>query len=652
MKSKQQSASGSLIYVGIGSLLIVLLIIFTFFMAYNRFLVNRSVNMLEASLQQISYAKNVQEIRTLGVFMDEIMSSELSGVKLNFKSISRLQFSKTLLEQSQEMRQVQDVKMLLEETLQSRKKAASGWNYWLDRLAEIWRKWTGQDERAGYGQARSGRELSPEEKENYRAAKKMERAGDLPQAVDQYEKLIFTAADSKHALDIKIDLIYGYVRIGRLDKARHLLEQMSAGYASDRDREIMKMLEQMIQEKELSLVKVDELIETLKQAKDAHESQRICFQIGTYYYQLLNYKNAAEFFEKASAFAPRSELGSKALFYQGLALKAAKKTDASSRVFQEIVGQSPESELAVNSSYQIADNYHMVGDYGKAAEEFSRFANKAGPRDSLASLAQFRSAYTQLYDLGDPVRAQKEFEKLKHDFAGDRFAEYSKTEVEPVAKTNINYYGYLFLLKGLWVEARNALEEAVRTDAEDFVASAGLSVALAELGEQEQAFAYIENAVDLNTNAFTLATRGYVKAAAGQYADALQDYQAALSMDSQNIDILVNLGITQIKLKDYDSALKTFQRFLEACEGCAAGYHYVGMALLEKKVFLDAIENFEKALQTRPDLAEARYALAQACFHAGKLERARLEVSELIKEKPDFAPAKKLLQQLGQGGAA
>jgi tetratricopeptide (TPR) repeat protein len=63
----------------------------------------------------------------------------------------------------------------------------------------------------------------------------------------------------------------------------------------------------------------------------------------------------------------------------------------------------------------------------------------------------------------------------------------------------------------------------------------------------------------------------------------------------------------------------------------------------------DAIGQYERALQIKPDYAEAHSNLGDALVRLGKLTEAIAQYQQALKLRPDFLPAKNALTRLGAG---
>jgi len=141
------SERGFLLYASLGTLLVLLVIIFAFFTAYNRFLVDRSVSLLENSLSQVAYAQTMEDMRALKFFLDELLMSELSEKSFDAKRLTGLEFSKSIAFEAKDFRQIREVKLILEDVLENRQKMQRQWEQWMNSVTQTLQTWLGGGKR-------------------------------------------------------------------------------------------------------------------------------------------------------------------------------------------------------------------------------------------------------------------------------------------------------------------------------------------------------------------------------------------------------------------------------------------------------------------------------------------------------------------------
>ena len=129
-------------------------------------------------------------------------------------------------------------------------------------------------------------------------------------------------------------------------------------------------------------------------------------------------------------------------------------------------------------------------------------------------------------------------------------------------------------------------------------------------------------------------TQGHLKAGnnfttAGQYAEAVEEYEAALELDPDNVDVMTNLGVAYYQLGQpsmavdmYNKAIAIAPEDADIRSNLAASYvqQYEPDGTTEP---LDmALEQYQKAVELEPDLPEAHYGLGAVYMLLGQTESA------------------------------
>jgi tetratricopeptide (TPR) repeat protein len=79
-----------------------------------------------------------------------------------------------------------------------------------------------------------------------------------------------------------------------------------------------------------------------------------------------------------------------------------------------------------------------------------------------------------------------------------------------------------------------------------------------------------DRAIELEPNSVEIYfNRGLAKSESGNYPEALTDFDKVISLDETNDSAYFNRGIVKYELKDYDGALKDFNKTLELVPGDA-----------------------------------------------------------------------------------
>jgi len=120
----------------------------------------------------------------------------------------------------------------------------------------------------------------------------------------------------------------------------------------------------------------------------------------------------------------------------------------------------------------------------------------------------------------------------------------------------------------------------------------------------------------------------------------------ALSESSQMLEkfpnsvILFNIvGASNAGLREFDAAIESYKKALEIKPDYAEAYYNMGIALKDKGDPEAAIDSYKQALKIKPDYAEAYYNMGNALKDKGDPEAAIDSYKQALKIKPDYAEA-------------
>ena len=125
----------------------------------------------------------------------------------------------------------------------------------------------------------------------------------------------------------------------------------------------------------------------------------------------------------------------------------------------------------------------------------------------------------------------------------------------------------------------------------------------------------------------------------GKLQEALVQGEA-LAQQFPNVPLLPNLlGAVNTGLGRLEQAVSSFTKALQIKPDYAEAYSNLGSALNDLGRPEEAVANYNKALQIRPDFAEAHNNLGNARNNLGKLEEAVSSFTKAVQIKPDYAEA-------------
>jgi tetratricopeptide (TPR) repeat protein len=86
----------------------------------------------------------------------------------------------------------------------------------------------------------------------------------------------------------------------------------------------------------------------------------------------------------------------------------------------------------------------------------------------------------------------------------------------------------------------------------------------------------------------------------GKFNEAIQTYQRALNLKSNDIDLLINIGLSYRHLEDYDKAIEYYDKVLEIDPDNKTVINNIGYTLECKGEIDEAIVNYKKSLDIDP----------------------------------------------------
>jgi tetratricopeptide (TPR) repeat protein len=611
-------------------------------------LVDRAIGDLEQSLTQVASTQNMGDMKTLKFFLDDLLVNELSEKDLDSHRVSGLEFSKDIVAEAKDLRQIRDVKFLLENVLQDRNRQRPAWMRAMDQFLAVVKGWFGLSGKfaAPKPVMRTGREFTKGEKKLYQSAKSADEVWELMKAIRSYEKLLLQAAGAKDRVDVQLDLGYAYAKLGQYDKARSVFYGVKERYRGSRDEDIADAMLRRVAQFEALAQERDSLSGRIGAAAEPSDLQDLYLDLGMVQYKMFQLNDAGQAFRNAAAVNPDSPLALKALFYLGMTLKFHGKLKEAAEVFEKVIERSAKSNYAVSSKYQLAEIHRRAGDFEKAAQEFKEIAAEFS-EEPIAPLSKFRSGYVYFYDMGDPVRAADAFEELKSSFADNRFASYSTNELDPYVRSTVRDFAFILIQKGLYEDARRAFEEAIRQNPKDVWCYSGLATSLAFLGEKQASLNLAMEALEMGADEYTIAAMGYVYEINNDYLKAIQFYEKALKIKGDYPSVLYNVGRLYEFAGRYQEAVKKYQKVLSASGGGdqkAEVHINLGHAFWFQGKFLDAADHFKKAIKIEPDSTVARYNLAAVYQVQKREDLAEKELREVLKIDPGFDQAVKALE--------
>ena len=245
--------------------------------------------------------------------------------------------------------------------------------------------------------------------------------------------------------------------------------------------------------------------------------------------------------------------------------------------------------------------------------------------------------------------------------------------------------GALFFQRGYLDQAESAFQQALRDDPTSAEAAYGIGSVYMNQNKNASARQTFERATKLNasypdTLPDSWNNLGVIATREGRIEDSIACFQQALEINPHHVAALENLGNAYRLEKRWDDARKVLEQAVEiAPEDPEANYslgmvyaqtdetakadEYLHRALADRPIYPEALNNlgvlyvvtrrrdeavasFEQCIRVAPAFDQSYLNLARVYALEGAREKARTVLLELLKQHPDHAQAKQMMEQL------
>jgi tetratricopeptide (TPR) repeat protein len=242
---------------------------------------------------------------------------------------------------------------------------------------------------------------------------------------------------------------------------------------------------------------------------------------------------------------------------------------------------------------------------------------------------------------------------LAFDWAGntDRALTNARraTELEPNLAEGHAYLAEALVDKFRLKEASDELDHAVAAGGADNPEVLRVQAYLAETNaDYAGAIALYRRAVEkAPERSYLQLSLGHAFRAMKRYDEAIQAFQQAADLNSDDPRAEGGMGMAYYALEEYDSAQSHLERSLEIDPNYANGWGQLGWVFYVQKQYDKAQPEFEKAAELEKDAAknaEYRHALGWIYLNTKQYAKAKDEFDKALAENPDLQGAKDGLQ--------
>ena len=140
---------------------------------------------------------------------------------------------------------------------------------------------------------------------------------------------------------------------------------------------------------------------------------------------------------------------------------------------------------------------------------------------------------------------------------------------------------------------------------------------------------------------------GFAEGMMGNRTEEVKEYQGAAALGLRNWELFLNLGLAQLENGDLDAATDNLRQAVLLGEDHPESHFNLALVYERRRLLADAEREMLASLRLNPGQPDARNSLGVIYAEEGKTVRAALVWRELVRETPDYEPARKNLALLG-----
>ena len=414
-------------------LIIAFVSIVSFFLFYNFFLIDYTLENLEFSLAQTALAYDIQDLGGLDMVLTRTLAQESPPYGVNSANNANLEYAKSIVTTGKNFKQIDYMKIALSSVIKDRQKGRGLFLTLVDKINRPIRSLIIQ---IAYFprylfKIKESRPASQQfDVELIEKIRSLEKEKDLKKVISDYKDFIERYPGYEKLSLIKLQLGYAYQRLGKYDLATDVYKDVVKRYFPNKEAMIAQILLVDLNKKNILLKKANQLlIQSRSIPKDDMQAkQKILYDLGVIYTQVLDMEDAIKFFDKAAKADPSSDMAIKAQFNMAWLHKQKNDFDKSIESFQKVIGKNVSKDLYKDVRYQLADIYRSQGKYEESIQLFMELAKDYEDNPAIASLCIFQVGASYMYDLNDPERAAAIFADLVKKYPNSSYGKYTSPD--------------------------------------------------------------------------------------------------------------------------------------------------------------------------------------------------------------------------------
>jgi tetratricopeptide (TPR) repeat protein len=184
-------------------------------------------------------------------------------------------------------------------------------------------------------------------------------------------------------------------------------------------------------------------------------------------------------------------------------------------------------------------------------------------------------------------------------------------------------------------EARTLLPRLLDRFPDDAEGWRLLGGALQRANQPEAALVSFTRAAQSMPSSALHVRRGMLLQSLGRLAEAVDAFRAAADLEPENVDAVLQLGLSLRRAGDAENASVALERAATLGPTSAEVWFALGLVRQDERDFASAAEAYRRAIENRPDLAEAAVNLGICHQEAGDMAAAKAAYRVALRLRPD-----------------
>ncbi|HEY6456267.1 MAG TPA: tetratricopeptide repeat protein [Steroidobacteraceae bacterium] len=279
----------------------------------------------------------------------------------------------------------------------------------------------------------------------------------------------------------------------------------------------------------------------------------------------------------------------------------------------EVIRADPANGMAF---YNRATAYERSGERNKALEDYRNAARL------LPSFAAANAALGRLLKASNPDAALSELS-----------AAIQQDPKSPALRSR----AILYLSLGRFEQALRDFNQVIASNSSDSIAFLDRGVTNDKIGNMDGAISDYGRSIALVPSVIAYVDRGGAYSRLQQPERALADFDAALKIDSNNLDALLGRANAHYARKELDASLNDYTRVIGADPKNAVAYFKRGNIHLDSLEFAQACSDYTASLKLDPNQPVTLYNKAIAETRLGRLQDAAEDRRRALALDPSLA---------------